>query len=185
MIKMPRFILLVLGLGLISTWGFSQAPSASSAAKISIFISEIQPGALSTAQYCTLVYTDHHFHSEKAIRHHGQDTERKVYQGELSEAEWNSLTAIIDNKDFRELSPPQTVPPLVMQDTHPFTISVLRDSKYQNMEFLDSKSLKPYQSQIKPLLQWWKTFRSQRTPESNAPADKTCALDSTHAVIGQ
>src|ERR1035441_9960670 len=102
MIKMPRFILLVLGFGLILTWGSSQAPSASNAAKISIFISEIQPGALSTAQYCTLVYTDHHFHSEKAIRHHGQDTERKVYQGELSEAEWTSLTAIKIGRSARD-----------------------------------------------------------------------------------
>jgi len=51
------------------------------------------------------------------------------------------------------------------------------------MEFLDNKSRKPYEEQLKPLLQWWKAFRGSRLTESTVPADPRCALDSSHAVF--
>ena len=159
--------------------------AASEPASIRLLLSEVQPGSMSADQYCTLVFTDHRFHSEKASRHHGKDTDRKIYEGELSEQQWNALSGILDGKDLRELKVPQSVPPLVMQDTHPYNISIARDGNYQNIEFLDSRSLKPYEPQIKPLLQWWKSLRGQRTPPSGAPANDRCSLDSTHAVFSQ
>lgn len=177
-----RVLSVLLGLGLATTAGSGQAPVKPT---IRLLLSEVMPGAMSVEQYCTLVFTDHRFHSEKAIRHHGKDTDRKVYEGELSEAEWNSLGGILDNKEFRELKVPQSVPPLVMQDTHPYTMSVARDRSYQNMEFLDSKNMKPYEPQVKPLLQWWKSLRGQHIAESNAPVNNRCVLDSTHAIIAQ
>ena len=140
---------------------------------------------MSAEQYCTLVYANRRFHSEKAIRHHGKDVDRKVYEGQLSEAEWNSLGGVLDSKEFRELKVPQSLPPFVMQDMHTYTFSVAREASYQNMEFLDRKSLKPYESRVKPLLQWWKSLRGQRTPESNAPVNDRCSLNSTHAIIAQ
>ena len=182
MIKLLRFFSFLLALGLVTNGVVGQAPNPPT---IRVLFSEVQPGSLSADQYCTLVFTNHHFHSEKASRHHGQDTSRKVYEGELSDAEWNSLTAIVDSKEFRELKVPQSVPPLVMQDTHPYTISVERNGDYQNMEFLDGKSLKPYEPQIKPLLQWWKSLRGRRMSESNAPPNPRCSLDSTHAIVSQ
>jgi hypothetical protein len=182
MTRPVTFVLFLLGLGLATIAGSAQQPTKSA---IRLLLSEVQPGSLSTDQYCTLVFTDHRFHSEKASRHHGKDTDRKVYEGELSEAEWNALVGILDSKGFRELKVPQSVPPLVMQDTHPYTISVARDGNYQNMEFLDGRSLKPYEPQVKPLLQWWKSLRSRRVPESNAPINDKCSLDSTHAIFSQ
>lgn len=177
-----RFNSFLLALGLAASAGSGEAPAAP---KIRLLLSEVQTGSMSAEQYCTLVFTDRHFHSEKASRHHGQDNYRKIYEGELTEAEWNALGGIVDNKEFRDLKVPQTVPPLVMQDTHPYSISVARDNDFQNMEFLDSKSLKPYEPQIKPLLQWWKSLRGRRMPESNAPANERCSLNSTHAVFSQ
>jgi hypothetical protein len=70
----------------------------------------------------------------------------------------------------------------VIQDAHTYTISVARDAKFQNMEFLDNKSRKPYEKQLKPLLEWWKAFRHTHDTESAAPIDSRCSLDSTHAV---
>ena len=172
---------LLLAFGLANL-GSGQAPSPP---KIRVLLSEVQPGSLAVDRYCTLVFTDHHFHSEKASRHHGKDNSRKVYEGELLGAEWDSLVGILDSKEFRELNIPQGVPPLVMQDSHPYTISVERDGHYQNMEFLDGKSLKPYEPQIKPLLQWWKSLRGRRVAESNAPANESCSLDSTHGIVAQ
>jgi hypothetical protein len=152
---------------------------------VRLLLSEVQAGSMASEQYCTLVFEDRHFHYEKASRKMGKDRDRKVYEGELSQADWEALTGILDSKDFRELNVPQGVPPLVIEDTHSFSISVARGNKFQNMEFLDNKSRKPYDSQLKPLLQWWKSVRHERMVESKAAPDARCSLDSTHGVFSQ
>jgi len=88
-------------------------------------------------------------------------------------------------KLWNRMSSGSYFPPPVMQDTHPYTISVARNNNFQNMEFLDAKSLKPYEPQVKPLLQWWKAMRVRHMPESSSSADTRCALDKTHAVFSQ
>jgi len=182
MTRPVRFLAFLLGSGLTAIACSAQTPKPPS---LWLLLNEVQPGAMSTEQYCTLVFMDHHFHTEKSIFQRAKESERKIYEGNLAEADWNALSGILDSKEFRELKVPPSVPPLVMQDTHPYNISVARDGKFENMEFIDGKSLKPYESQIKPLLQWWKSFRGRRTPESNASADSRCALDNSHAIISQ
>ena len=179
---MTRLIAFLLVFGFTATAGSGQAPTN---APLKMFLNEVQPGVMSAPQYCTLVFANRRFHTEKADIKQGRDTDRKIYEGQLADSDWNALVAVIDSPSFRDLKVPQTVPPLVMRDTHPYTISVARDQDFQNMEFLDNKSLKPYESQVKPLLQWWKAFRGQRTPESSAHADARCALDKTHAIFSQ
>jgi len=39
------------------------------------------------------------------------------------------------------------------------------------MEFMDDNSRKPYDVQLKPLLQWWKSTRNRHVAASEAPAD--------------
>jgi hypothetical protein len=182
MIRWIRLVSFLVLAGSLANSGFSQIANAPS---IRLLLSEVMPGSMSADQYCTLVFSDHRFHSEKASRHHGKDADRKVFEGELTDAEWSSLNGILDNPDFRDLKVPQGVTPLIMQDTHPYSISVARSGNYQNMEFLDGKSLKPYQAQVKPLLQWWKALRAQRLPESKAPVNDRCSLDSTHGIVAQ
>ncbi len=174
--------ILFFGLALTVTVGRGQ-PLPPAALKV--FLNEVQPGAMSAPQFCTLVFTDHHFHTEKADIHGGRVSNRKIYEGQLSDADWTSLTAIIDSTSFRQLKVPGTVPPSVMQDSHPYAISVAREDGFQNIEFLDNRSLKPYESQVKPLLIWWKALRGRHTPESNSPPDTKCALDSSHAIFSQ
>jgi hypothetical protein len=178
----PITFLVMMGLGLAATAGSGQAPTK---APLKLFLNEVQPSVMSAPQYCILVFADHRFHSERADLKRGHDADRKIYEGQLSDSDWNALLSVIDSPGFRDLKVPRTVPPLVMQDTHPYTISVARDKDFQNMEFLDSKSLKPFESQVKPLLQWWKSFRGRRAPESSSPPDARCALDSTHALFAQ
>ena len=178
----PIAFLFFLGLGFAAVASSGQEPAHPS---LKLFLNEVQPGGMSAPQYCTLVYSDHRFHSEKADIKHGHDSNRTVYEGQLSDADWNALVALIDSQGFRDLNVPRIVPPLIMQDTHPYTISVARGNDFQNMEFLDAKSLKPYESQIKPLLKWWKSVRNRRTPESKALPDRQCALDSSNAVYSQ
>lgn len=175
-------LFLLLGLGVTATAASGQQPAR---ATLKVFLNEVQPGVMSSPQYCTLVFNDRHFHTERADIKLGRDSNRKVYEGQISDIDWNALVAIIDTKEFRDLKVPGVVPPPVMQDTHPYTIGVARDKGFQNMEFLDNKSLKPYQSQVGPLLQWWKSLRGRRTPESSAPVDEKCALDSAHAIFAQ
>lgn len=138
---------------------------------------------MASEQYCALVFADRRFHYERANRKVGKDRDRKVYEGEMSQADWDSLTGILESKEFRDLNVPQGLAPIVIEDAHSFTISVARGNKFQSMEFLDKKSRKPYESQLKPLLIWWKTFRRGHMVESKAATDSRCAPDSTHAVF--
>jgi hypothetical protein len=172
----------VLGIGLAAAVGQNNAATGAS---VRLQINEVQAGSMAAEQFCTVVFADRHFHTEKASRSRGKDTDRKVFEGTLSEADWNALGGILDSDSFRALNVPQGVPPLVIQNAHTVTISVARDAKFQNMEFLDNQSRKPYDAQLKPLLQWWKSFRGSRQPESHAAPDARCSLDSTHAVFSQ
>ena len=164
--------------------GFAQEPPAK-AAPIRFLLSESQAGATQVQQYCTVVFADRRFHYERASIHHGKDVDRKVYEGEFSEADWNALGGVLDGAGFRSLNVPREVAPLVMQDSHVYTISVAREAHFQNVEFLDKKSLKPYEAQVKPLLEWWKSFRGRRMSESKVPADTHCLPDSAHTVFSQ
>lgn len=173
----------VLGIGLAAAVA-GQNEAAKNAA-VRLQLNEVQAGSMASEQYCTVVFADRRFHSEKASISRGKDRDRKVYEGELSEADWNALGGIIDSDGFRALDVPPGVPPLVIQDVHSVTISVARGAQFQNLEFLDNKSRKPYDTQLKPLLQWWKSFRGERSAESKAGPDARCALDSTHGVLAQ
>ncbi len=163
----------LLGISLLANAG-SDEPANKPVLRL--VLSEVQPGALSSEQYCMLVFDDHNFHAEKAYRARGKDRDRKVYQGRLSDEDWNALIVILDAKAFRELNVPRSAPSLVADNLHPYAISVARKGGFQNMEFLNKASLKPYESQVKPLLEWWKSARNQHTPESNAAADSRCSL---------
>lgn len=171
---------LLLAIGLSASADSGQ-PSSDRTFRIRLF--EVQPASLSSEQTCTLVFADHHFHHEKTIRKHGRAYDQRVYEGELSQSEWNALSGIIDSKEFRELNVPRDVEPLVIQDAHPYTISVAREDKFQNLEFLDNKSLKPYYSQVEPLLKWWKSLRGRHLPQSNAPADERCSPDVNRPLV--
>lgn len=98
-------------------------------------------------------------------------------------SDWNALTAILDAKQFRELQAPRSAPALVVRNSHPYTISVARQSGFQNMEFLTKESLKPYESELKPLLRWWKSSRNLRRLESNVPVDSRCSLRDVDAIF--
>lgn len=159
------------------------AAEAVNSAALRLVLSEVQPGAMATEHYCMLVFNDHHFHAEKASRRMGKDRDRKVYEGQLSDSDWNALTAILDAKQFRELRIPPSAPTLIVHDPHPYTISVARENGFQNMEFLNKESLKPYESELKPLLRWWNSSRSAHLPPSDVPPDSRCSLTDANGVF--
>lgn len=170
----------LLAMGLVANAGSNEPTKG---AGLRLLLSEVHPGVLGSEQYCMLVFDDHHFHAEQAHRERGKDRDRKVYQGQLSDADWNALNAILDARQFRELQVPRSMRALVVQDLHPYTISVSRQGGFQNMEFLNKESLKPYESQLKPLLEWWKSSRNFHTGESNADVDSRCSLSDTDGIF--
>lgn len=178
--RLASMLCIVFGFVLASSAGSNQPASGPT---VRLMLSEVEAGTMASEHSCVLVFADHRFHAEKAARKLGKDKDRKVYEGELSEADWNALGDILENKDFRALNVPLGVPPLVIEDAHTYTISVARDAKFQNMEFLDNKSRKPYEKQLKPLLDWWKAFRHTHNVETNVPPDSRCSLDSTRPVF--
>ena len=130
-----------------------------------------------------LVFDDHRFHLEKALRTRGKDQNRKVYEGRFSDGDWNALNQILDTKEFQKLRVPPSMPSLVVQNSHPYTISVARQKGFQNMEFLSKESLKPYESELKPLLRWWKSARDVHSPDSNAAVDSRCTLNDANGIF--
>ena len=177
-----RMIILsvLLGIGLMGHAGSDQAAKDRA---LRLLLSEVLPNMAVSEQYCMLVFDDHNVHAEMAHRARGKDRERKVYEGRLSDSDWDALTAILDEKRFRELHVPTSLPALVVHDSHPYTISVARPSGFQNMEFLTKESLKPYESELKPLLRWWKSWRNEHTLESNEPVDSRCSLTDVGAIF--
>ncbi len=158
-------------------------PGEKKEAPLRLLLSEVQPGAMSSEQHCILVFADHSFHAERATRRNGKDRERKVYEGGLSDADWKSLDGILESDGLRKLDVKPGYVPLVMQGVYSYAISIKREKGFQNMEFMDDNSRKPYDSQLKPLFQWWKLTRSRRMAVSEAPADSRCGLDSSHGVF--
>ena len=149
-----------------------------------LLLSEVQSGALSSDHYCMLVFADRSFHAEKASRSAGKDRQRSVYEGTLSDADWNVLDGILESDGLRKLNVSPGYVPLAVQDAHFYAISVMREKGFQNMEFVNDPSRKPYDSQLKPLFHWWKSVRTRRMASSEATADHRCALDSSHGVFG-
>src|SRR5579859_7839578 len=119
MSRLPAYFCALLMLALSE---FVGSPEAATNRDIFLFMSEIQAGSLQSQQYCALVFEDHRFHYEKASRRHGRDLDHKIYEGELSEADWNTLSAVLNANEFRDLKVSGAVPPLVMQEAHIFTI---------------------------------------------------------------
>jgi hypothetical protein len=137
---------------------------------------------MASEQYCALVFEDHTFHYEQASRKLGKDRDRRVYEGELAQADWDALTGILESSELRSLDVVPSAPPLVVEDAHTFTISVSRGAKFQNMEFLNNSGRKPYEAQLRPLLRWWKAFRRRRMPEMKAQPDSRCSLDNPQSI---
>jgi hypothetical protein len=164
-------------------FGNGQTQETKKEVPLRLLLSEVQPGTMSSEHYCMLVFDDHRFHAENATRGNGKDRERKIYEGNLSDADWNALDGILENEGLRKLNVKPGYVPLAMQGVHPFTISVRRETEFQNLEFMDDSSRKPYDAQLKPLFQWWKSTRSRRMAVSEAPADSRCRLDSSHGVF--
>jgi len=180
MTRSMTILSVVLAIGVVANAGPVEPAKG---AALRLLLSEVQPGPMASVQYCMLVFDDRHFHAEKADRKVGKDQARKVYEGQLSDTEWNALDAILETKEFRELKVPPNGSTLVTQNAHPYTISVARENQFQNMEFLTKESLKPYEPQVKPLLRWWKESRSAHMVESTAPADGRCSLNNANAVF--
>lgn len=168
--------------GILLVTSFGQNETAKSS-KLRLMLSEVQAGTMASQQHCMLVFDDRRFHAETASLKMGKYRERKVYEGELSETDWNAVNEIIDSKRFRELKMTAEIAPLVLEDVHSYNIAVAREKGYQNLEFLTKKSRKQYESQLRPLLDWWKSHRNERSTQSAAAPDDRCTLDSTQPLF--
>src|SRR5215471_15003540 len=104
--------------------GNCQASGGRQEAPLRLLLSEVQSGVMATEQYCMLVFTDRHFHAETATLRIGKDQERRVYEGDISDSEWNALDGILESDGFRSLKVPAEYVPLTVQGAHFFTISV-------------------------------------------------------------
>jgi hypothetical protein len=172
-----RFAIALLLLGSLS----AQQPAAVPAYYFRL--SEVKYGSMAAEQRCVVVAPDRKFHFEHANRKQGRDLTRKVYEGELSPAEWDAFLRMIEAKDFRELKvQPQMRSPIV-ENLDLVQISAWRDKGYQNLEFLDKKARAPYEATLKPVLAWWKEFSSRKLNASSAAASKYCAMESNDNVL--
>jgi hypothetical protein len=103
-------------------------------------------------------FPDRHFHFELGNNKRGRDLDRKIFEGKFSDSD---LSDILDRKEFRDLNVQELAASLVVEVLHLVAISVWRDGKFQNMEFLNKRGRAPYEARLKPLLQWWKFFLAE------------------------
>jgi len=82
------------------------------------------------------------FHAEKASRNMGKDLRTKIFEGNLSAADWSALDGILESDGLSELN---VRPDLYLSQFRTpifFTISVKREDGFQNMEFYERQQSK-------------------------------------------
>src|SRR5258706_12138654 len=104
MTRLVTILCFVLGIGIAATAGPNEVAKG---APVRLLLSEVQAGTMAPEHYCALLFANRPFHYERAIRKTGKDRDRKGYEGEFSETEWDALGGILGSKEIRELNVPQ------------------------------------------------------------------------------
>ncbi len=153
-------------------------------ATFEVRISDFKSGSMASEQRCLLVFADRKYHFESAAHRGGRDLRRDVYEGELSQADWDQLSNVLDTKELRELSSPPSAATVIVENLDALTLTVKRGpDAYQNLEFLTKRSRDPYRAALKPALEWWKGFLRKRLTPSGAPPSPYCSLDNNSGQI--
>lgn len=123
---------------------------------------------------CVLVYPDGKYRLERSFQSsQGGAPEKKVYLDQLPAGSQKQIEEILDDQKFQQIT---TGPPRggIIKDMDMLTVSVPREHAMQNLSFETAKERKPYDTSLKPLMNWMKDLQKHKVPVAKEEQSNGC-----------
>ncbi|MFZ0284730.1 MAG: hypothetical protein WAL32_05825 [Terriglobales bacterium] len=124
---------------------------------------------------CILVQPDGHYRRERTFQGMSGGTPYvDIYVDTLPDDTYKRLQAILDNADFQKISTPPSRGG-VIQNMDTLIVSIPREHSMQNMYFMTANERRPYEKDLKPLMNWMKDVQKLKVHALKEKASDNCA----------
>ena len=123
---------------------------------------------------CVLVYPDGKYRLERSFQSsQGGALEKKVYLDQLPPSSQKQIEEILDDQKFQQIT---TGPPRggIIKDMDMLSVSVPREHAMQNLSFETVKERKPYETSLKPLMNWMRDVQKRKVPVAKQEQSNSC-----------
>jgi hypothetical protein len=141
-------------------------------------LSEMRAGTMASEETCAVVYSDGQFRAERVSRRRGDTDLLRVAEGRVDEGRLNQLRDILNGEAFRELKSPSVTRRLADDNVHALSVTVLRKSALQELNYPTKDSRKGSAQTLKPLLEWWQQAIRKNSGTSSDLQQRTRCLPS-------
>jgi hypothetical protein len=124
---------------------------------------------------CILVQPDGHYRRERTFQGMSGGTPYvDIYMDALPDDTFKRLQAILDDTDFQKIhTPPSRGGVIPNMDT--LIVSIPREHSLQNMYFMTVNERKPYEKDLKPLMNWMKEVEKRKVRALKEKTSDNCA----------
>jgi hypothetical protein len=124
---------------------------------------------------CLLVQPDGHYRRERTFQGMSGGTPYvDIYMDTLPDDSFKRLQAILDDADFQKINtPPSRGGVIPNMDT--FIVSVPREHGLQHMYFMTVNERRPYEKDLKPLMNWMKEVEKRKVRALKEKTSDNCA----------
>jgi hypothetical protein len=124
---------------------------------------------------CILVQADGHYRRERTFQGMSGGTPYvDIYIDALPDDSFKRLQAILDEADFQKINtPPSRGGVIPNMDT--LIVSIPREHSLQNMYFMTANERRPYEKDLKPLMNWMKEVEKRKVRALKEKTSDNCA----------
>jgi hypothetical protein len=124
---------------------------------------------------CILVQPDGHYRRERTFQGMNAGTPYvDIYLDTLPDDSFKRLQAILDDPDFQKIDTPPSRGG-VIQNMDTLIVSIPREHSLQNMYFMTANERRPYERDLKPLMNWMKEVEKRKVRAIKEKTSDNCA----------
>ncbi|HTT22142.1 MAG TPA: hypothetical protein VMG82_24655 [Candidatus Sulfotelmatobacter sp.] len=126
---------------------------------------------------CVLVYPDGKYHMERNFRgmtNSASNTDTKVVLDTLPEADYKALRAVLDDGEFVAIKTGELSQDKMGKEMDTLLVSVPREHEVQNIAFNNADERKPFEKDLKPLLNFLKNLQKRKAPVAKTEKSNNC-----------
>ena len=105
---------------------------------------------------CVLLQRDGNYHFERHSNGASQ-----VQEGQIPDGEIEKVKAWLDNAQLRDLTNDEIVRPLLITDMELWQFNIFHGPKRQDLVFPGMESMKPFRTNLAPLMEWFNGLRNE------------------------